>query len=203
MADVASYINEYKRKKEMASKYLHSNTSLIGRMANLNMHSVAKKSSRLSAKLSATLGLTNLPSDPKFDELVKDFVSLEKSTKQFLKDVEQCILYLDSETYCGDVLTEQLHQYFTGVPSSEIWRLRDIRNIIRTQFIRDLKGCIEKRVITPLNALISMLAGPELLINKRHDKMLDYDTAISRNERSKERGIVSIHRLPSNLYLLK
>lgn len=191
MADVAAYINEYKRKKEIASKYLHSSNTLIGRMANLNMHSVAKKSSRLSAKLSVTLGLTNLPIDAKFDELVKDFVSLEKCTKQFLKDVEQCILHLDTETVCGEVLTQHLHQYFTGVPSDEIGRLGGVRNIIRSQFIRDLKQCIERRVIAPLHALITMLAGPELLIHKRHDKMLDYDTAISKNEKSKERGFVS------------
>lgn len=188
MADVASYINEYKRKKDLASKYLHSNNTLIGRMANLNMHSVAKKSSRFSAKLSATLGLTNLPIDPEFDELVKDFLSLEKSTKQFLKDVEQCIQCLDTETYCAEILTEQLHQYYTGVRSDEVWRLRDVRNIIRSQFIKDLKLCIAKRVISPLNVLISLLSGPELLINKRHDKMLDYDTAISK----KDRGIVSV-----------
>ncbi|OXU22019.1 hypothetical protein TSAR_006757 [Trichomalopsis sarcophagae] len=186
MADVASYINEYKRKKDLASKYLHSNNTLIGKMANLNMHSVAKKSSRLSAKLSATLGLTNLPIDPKFEELVKDFLSLEKSTKQFLKDVEQCIQCLDAETYCGEVLTEQLHQYYTGVRSDEVWRLREVRQIIRSQYIKDFKSCIERRVISPLNALISLLSGPELLINKRHDKMLDYDTAISRRDRAED-----------------
>ncbi|KAJ8679503.1 hypothetical protein QAD02_015290 [Eretmocerus hayati] len=146
MADVASYINEYKRKKELASKYLHSNNTLIGKMANLNMHSVAKKSSRFSAKVSATLGLTNLPVDTKFDELVKDFSSLEKSTKQFLKDVEQCIYCLDGETLCGDVLIEQLHQYFTGARSDEIMRLQEIRSLMRTKFIKDLQSCVERRM---------------------------------------------------------
>lgn len=185
MAGVASYINEHKRKKELASKYLDSNTTLIGRIANLNMHSVAKKSSRLSAKLSATLGLTNLRADPEFDELVKEFVSLERSTKQFLKDVEQCVEYLDNETLCGEVLTEQLHQYYLGVRNDEIGKLREIRNIIRFQFLKDMKICIEKRVIFPLRNLIALLVGPELLINKRQDKMLDYDNAISKNEKYK------------------
>lgn len=181
MADVASYINEYKRKKEIAEKYLHSSNTLMGRMANLNMHSVAKKSSRLSAKLSVTLGLTNLPTDPKFEELEKDFASLEKCTRQLLKDVMQCIEYLDNETLCGTVLTEQMHMYFSGVPCEEVERLRQLRDVIRTTFLNNFKDCVSKRVINPLNYLITLLAGPELLINKRYDKMLDYDTAISRD----------------------
>ncbi|XP_058802732.1 dynamin-binding protein-like [Phymastichus coffea] len=183
MADVASYINEYKRKKEIAEKYLSCNNTLIGRMANLNMHSVAKKSSRLSAKLSVTLGLSNLPSDPKFDELAKDFTSLEKCTKQLMKDVMQCMDYLDNETLCGTVLTEQMHMYFTGVPCNEVERLRQLRNVIRFQFLNNFKECVCRRVVDPLNYLITLLAGPELLINKRYDKMLDYDTAISRDGR--------------------
>ena len=192
MADVAAYINEYKRKKEITSKYLNSTNTLIGKMANINMHSVAKKSSRLSAKLSVTLGLTNLPIDTKFDELVKDFLTLEKSTKQFLKDVEQCMVTMDSESYCGEILTEQLHQYFTGTKFNEVSQLCRVRNNIRSRFLKDFQMCVEKRVVSPLNSLVTLLAGPELLIHKRQDKMLDYDNAISRNEKFKERGSVCI-----------
>jgi hypothetical protein len=202
MDDTARYINEYKRKKELASKYLHSNNTLIGKIANLSIHSVAKKSSRLGAKLSVTLGLTNIPIDQNFDELEKNFISLEKTVKQFLKDVIQCISYLDNESQCSEIITEHIYQYFARSPNDEILQLQKIRNIIRSRFIKQLKTCIEMRVLSHLNILITLLAGPELLINKRHDKMLDYDSAISRNEKFKEKGTVSNYCLIIQVIIL-
>ncbi|XP_014226266.1 dynamin-binding protein-like isoform X1 [Trichogramma pretiosum] len=188
MTAVATHINEYKRKREISSKYLNSNSTIIGRMANLNMHTLSKKSSRLGAKLSATLGLTNLQADSEFEDLVKDFMSLEKNTKQLLKDVELCISNLDNESFCSNVLVEQLHQYFTGSCCNEILQLLEVGNITRSNYLPDFKKSVEQRVILPLNNLIPLLSGPELLIQKRHDKMLDYDTEISRSEKTKERG---------------
>ncbi|XP_011494939.1 PREDICTED: dynamin-binding protein-like [Ceratosolen solmsi marchali] len=188
MEDVARYINEYKRKIELTTKYLKSNNTLIGKIAKLNMHSVAKKSCRLSAKLSVTLGLTNVPIDQKFDKLEKNFIFLEKTIKHFLKDIVKCIIFLDNESHCNEIVTEHLHQYFSGVPNNKILELQKIRNIVKCQFIKQLKTCIGIQVISPLNILMPLLAGPELLISKRHDKMLDYDSAILKNEKSQEKG---------------
>ncbi|KAK2582160.1 hypothetical protein KPH14_004519 [Odynerus spinipes] len=190
MTDVASYINEYKRRKDLVSKYLDNDNTLIRKMAKLNMHSVAKMSTRLSTKLSASLGLTNIAVDPEFEELERQFRSVEKCTWQLAKDVEQCVMYLSEEAISGEVMSDFLHQYYQGTPSLEIKRIRDTRSIIWSQFIQDLKSCLERRVNAPLNMLTTLLEGPTVLITKRHDKLLDYDAAISRSEKYKESKIV-------------
>ncbi len=59
MTAVATYINESKRKKEIVLKYRDSGLEdkLSQRFSRLNMHSVAKKSSRIGMLLKTTLGM--------------------------------------------------------------------------------------------------------------------------------------------------
>lgn len=200
MTDVASYINEYKRRKDLVSKYLEGDNTLMRKMAKLTMHSVAKKSSRLSAKLSASLGLTNLSVDPEFEELERQFKSLEKCTWQLSKDVEQCVNFLSDEAICGEIIADQLIQYYSGTPDSEIRRFRDTREMIRSQYTQNLRNCIDRRVNAPVNSLITLLEGPAVLITKRYDKLLDYDNAISRSEKNKESRIVIMQRSKFSQY---
>lgn len=189
MTNVASYINEYKRRKDLVSKYLDNDNTLMRRMAKLNMHSVAKMSTRLSTRLSASLGLTNVTVDPEFEELEKQFRSVEKCTLQLAKDVEQCLVYLSDEAISGEVISDFLIQYYQGIPNVEAKKLRDIRSTIWSQYIKELKVCLERRVSSPINFLVTLLEGPTVLITKRNNKLLDYDAAISRSEKSKDSRI--------------
>ncbi|KAL0099016.1 hypothetical protein PUN28_020219 [Cardiocondyla obscurior] len=190
MTSVASYINEYKRRKDIVSKYLDNDNTLISKMSKLNMHSVAKMSMRLSTRLSASLGLTNVASDIEFEELEKQFRSIEKCTWQLVKDVEQCIIYLNDEAMSGEAIVEMLVHYYQENPTGEVKKLQDIRSTIWSQYMRDFKSCIEKRVSAPLHSLTTLLEGPAVLVSKRHDKLLDYDAAISKSEKYKESKIV-------------
>lgn len=192
MTNVASYINEYKRRRDIVSKYLDNDNTLIGKMSKLSMHSVAKMSTRLSTRLSATLGLTNVASDTEFEELEKQFRSIEKCTWQLAKDVEQCTAYLNDEAMSGEVIAEFLVHYYQGTPTTEVKKLRQIRSTIWSQYVQDFKSCIEKRVSAPLHFLTTLLEGPAVLVAKRHDKLLDYDAAISKSEKYKESKIVII-----------
>ncbi|XP_054005474.1 dynamin-binding protein-like isoform X1 [Hylaeus anthracinus] len=190
MTAVASHINEYKRRKDLVTKYLDNDNTLISKMSKLNMHSVAKMSMRLSTRLSASLGLTNVAVDSEFEELEKEFRSVEKCTLQLAKDVDQCLTYLSDEAISGEVISDFLIQYYQGTPNVEARRLRDIRSTIWSQFIQELKGCLKDRVSAPINFLAMLLEGPAMLITKRHDKLLDYDAAISKSEKYKESKIV-------------
>ncbi|KAI4493102.1 hypothetical protein M0802_009652 [Mischocyttarus mexicanus] len=190
MTDVACYINEYKRRKDLVSKYLDNDNTFISKMGKLSMHSVAKMSMRLSTKLSASLGLTNVAVDPVFEELERQFRSIEKCIWQFSKDVEMCIIYLSDEAISGELMADYLNQYYQGTPNLEIKRIRDTRSLIWSQFMKDLKSTLEIRVNIPLNLLTTFLEGPAVLITKRHDKLLDYDAAISKSEKYKESKIV-------------
>ncbi|XP_072743544.1 rho guanine nucleotide exchange factor 38 isoform X2 [Anoplolepis gracilipes] len=190
MTNVASYINEYKRRRDIVSKYLENDNTLISKMSKLNMHSVAKMSTRLSTRLSASLGLTNIASDTEFEELEKHFRSIEKCTWQLTKDIEQCTTHLSDEAISGEVIAEFLVHYYQESPTVEMKKLQNIRSIIWTQYVQDFKSCIEKRVSAPLHSLASLLEGPAMLVAKRHDKLLDYDAAISKSEKYKESKII-------------
>ncbi|XP_011872421.1 PREDICTED: dynamin-binding protein-like [Vollenhovia emeryi] len=190
MTNVASYINEYKRRRDIVSKYLDNDNTLFSKMSKLSMHSVAKMSTRLSTRLSASLGLTNVASDTEFEELEKQFRSIEKCTWQLAKDIEQCITYLSDEAMSGEAIAEMLVHYYQGNSTVEVKKLQGIRSIIGSQYIRDFKSYIEKRVSAPLHFLATLLEGPAVLVAKRHDKLLDYDAAISKSEKSKESKIV-------------
>ncbi|XP_017788298.1 PREDICTED: LOW QUALITY PROTEIN: dynamin-binding protein-like [Habropoda laboriosa] len=186
MTAVASHINEYKRRKDLVSKYLDNESTLMRKMAKLSMHSVAKMSTRLSTRLTASLGLTNVAVDPEFLELEKQFRSVEKCILQLTKDVEQCLLYLSEEANSGKVLSDLLIRYYQETSDIEVEKLRDIRSTIQLQFIEELKMCLKSRVSTPLHDLTMLLEGPAVLITKRHHKLLDYDAAIAKREKYKE-----------------
>ncbi|XP_063995287.1 dynamin-binding protein-like [Diachasmimorpha longicaudata] len=190
MTKVASHINEYKRRKDIVSKYLDTDNTLMAKMSKLNMHSVAKKSSRLSAKLSASLGITNIAADPTFDELERQFKALEKCSSQLASDIDQCMIFLNEETNSAELLSDFLNQYHYGSSDNEVKRLSEARRSISSQFINKLKESIERRVNEPVYFLISLLEGPALLITKRGDKLLDYDNAISRGEKYRESKVV-------------
>lgn len=192
MTNVASYINEYKRRKDIVSKYLDNDNTLIGKMSKLSMHSVAKMSTRLSARLSASLGLTNVVCDVQFEELEKQFRSIEKCVWQLAKDVEQCTMHLSEEAISGYVIADFLDHYYQATPTSDVKKLQEIRSTIWLQYMPDFKSCVEKRVNAPLNMLATLLEGPAVLISKRHDKLLDYDAAISKSEKYKESKIVIV-----------
>ncbi|EZA54401.1 hypothetical protein DMN91_001710 [Ooceraea biroi] len=190
MTNVASYINEYKRRRDIVSKYLENDNTLISKMSKFNMHSVAKMSMRLSTRLSASLGLTNVASDTEFEELEKQFRAMEKCTWQLAKDVEQCIAHLSDEAISGEVISEFLVNYYQGNPTAEVKKLGNIRSVIWSQYMQDFKSCVDKRISAPLHFLATLLEGPAVLVAKRHDKLLDYDAAISKSEKYKDSRIV-------------
>ena len=61
MSDIAAFINETKRKKDIVEKYkAGEDNSLSRKISKFNMHSIGKKSSRMSQKLLTTLGIVSI-----------------------------------------------------------------------------------------------------------------------------------------------
>lgn len=56
-------------------------------------------------------------------------------------------------------------------------------------FRREQKERTEALIISPLNQLLSMFAGPHKLIQKRFDKLLDYDNCKERADRLKDKRV--------------
>jgi hypothetical protein len=50
---------------------------------------------------------------------------------------------------------------------------------------------VEQRVLVPLNTLMELFEGPAILVQKRHDKLLDYDGFYAKAEKNKDNRTVS------------
>ena len=77
MSDIAAFINETKRKKDIVEKYrAEEDRSLTSKISKFNIHSIGKKSSRISRKLLTSLGMDTADKDLQFDLLDKNFSHL-------------------------------------------------------------------------------------------------------------------------------
>ncbi len=58
MSDIAAFINDSKRRKDIVDKYRHVEDKTITRkISRLNMHSIGKKSSRMGQKFMNSIGI--------------------------------------------------------------------------------------------------------------------------------------------------
>ena len=89
------FINEYKRRKDIVSKYLTNDPTEVSWgewMKKINMRTLKKKSGRFTHKFSTALGLFNpLIVDRKFESEEANFRASEKLVKSFHEDIN-CFL---------------------------------------------------------------------------------------------------------------
>ncbi|CAM1320691.1 DNMBP (predicted) [Pycnogonum litorale] len=188
MTDVATTINEAKRRRDLVFKYRReSPSSLSSRLSKLNLHSVKKKSARIGLKLSSTIGIYSATKDESFDECEQRFRFLEKTVKVFLKDVhlfcdqmQECILMQSS-------LAESIADiYVEKVSLREVNEYRTVQKKIAENYWDEFKLAVANNVCVPINKLQNLFTGPINIIQKRHDKLLDYDNYTSKLEKYKD-----------------
>jgi hypothetical protein len=54
------------------------------------------------------------------------------------------------------------------------------------QIVYFKKSSYQKYVVGPLNSILELSTGPSKLIQKRNDKMLDYESLLSKTEKNKD-----------------
>ncbi|XP_046405792.1 dynamin-binding protein-like isoform X2 [Ischnura elegans] len=191
MTEVAMHINEFKRRKDLVSKYLDDgNSTLSNRMSKLSLHSVLKKSSRLGMKLSSSLGIGVAAKDPEFDAQELLFRSLEKSVKDFMRNVEQFYCGLEEVISCQCNCGEIISTCFDENKCSGVNEFKEAQKIVFSKYLAEFKSNIDSRVLRPLNALIELCEGPEKLIQKRNDKLLDYNRCLAKSEKNRDSKLV-------------
>uniref|UniRef100_A0A8C5UAU0 Dynamin-binding protein n=1 Tax=Malurus cyaneus samueli TaxID=2593467 RepID=A0A8C5UAU0_9PASS len=160
MKNINVNINELKRRKDLVLKYRKNDDdeSLKEKFSRLNIHSISKKSKRVTSHLKIlTRGEPQL-NDQTFKKEEKLFQSLEKTVKSCVKNISLCTQHLQVSTslfaICGHkpclVYIFQMAQ-------------------------------LDKLVLTPLSALQALFPGPQKLIQKRYDKLLDYNSYLQRS----------------------
>ncbi|MBV98115.1 Rho guanine nucleotide exchange factor 37, partial [Eschrichtius robustus] len=135
LQDVVTNINEYKRRKEVASKYTKvEQLSLWERLARINTHTLSKKTTRLSQLLKQEAGLV---------------------PKAFLRFRPQ--------------------EYDLDIPGGPVVQYCYLARDLQLQAFPEFKQRLEALVWQPLCSLAKALAGPQNLIKKRLDKLLDFE----------------------------
>uniref|UniRef100_A0A672LEJ3 Dynamin-binding protein n=1 Tax=Sinocyclocheilus grahami TaxID=75366 RepID=A0A672LEJ3_SINGR len=184
-------INEYKRRKDLVVKYRKGDEDrLIDKISKLSMHSIIKKSNRVSSHLKLLTGISPQIKDEAFDDAEKRFRLQERLIKSFIRDISlylqhiresASIKVLAAISFC-DIYTERQQHM-------DPERFQRAHRCISDKQFTEFKERTEALVITPLTQLLNMFAGPHKLIQKRRDKLLDYDNCKERAERLKDKRV--------------
>ncbi|XP_059999934.1 rho guanine nucleotide exchange factor 37 isoform X2 [Lagenorhynchus albirostris] len=170
LQDVVTNINEYKRRKEVASKYTKvEHLSLRERLARINMHTLSKKTTRLGQLLKQEAGLVPKTEDKEFDDLEESFHWVSLCVTELKNNVA---VYLDNlEAF----LRFRPQEYDLDIPGGPVVQYCYLARDLQLQAFPEFKQRLEALVWQPLCSLAKALAGPQNLIKKRLDKLLDFE----------------------------
>ncbi|XP_059892424.1 dynamin-binding protein isoform X1 [Gadus macrocephalus] len=194
-------INEYKRRKDLVMKYRKGDEdTLIDKISKLSMHSIIKKSNRVSSHIKHLTGMSPQVKDEAFDEAEKRFRLQERLIKSFIRDISLYLQHIRESASVKVLAAISFCDIYTdrSFMDPECFQ-RAHRSISDKQFTH-FKERTEALVTGPLNQLLLMFAGPHKLIQKRFDKLLDYDGCKERAERMKERRAQEELRAARNNY---
>ncbi|XP_063818324.1 dynamin-binding protein isoform X1 [Pseudophryne corroboree] len=181
-------INEYKRRKDLVVKYRKGDEeSLIDKIYKLNIHSIIKKSNRVSSHLKHLTGLAPQIKDEAFEETEKNFRMQERLIKSFIRDLSVYLQHI-RESACVKVLAAMsMWDLYADKGTSDLEKFQKAHRHISEKLFTDFKERTDKLVISPLNQLLTMFAGPHKLVQKRFDKLLDFYNCTERAEKLKDK----------------
>lgn len=184
--DVATYINECKRRKDIVSKYLlDGNATISSKMSRISLHSVAKKSTRLGMLVTSTLGFGAVTKDPAFGECEASFHALEKLIRVFLKNLESFVQHLREIVLSQCYIAEGFAHFYQDI-HPDVEDFARVQKLVYSQYFREFESCVNGRVFEPLNVALNLFEGPAFLVQKRHHKFLDYNACVARAEKNKD-----------------
>uniref|UniRef100_H3AQU8 Rho guanine nucleotide exchange factor 38 n=1 Tax=Latimeria chalumnae TaxID=7897 RepID=H3AQU8_LATCH len=179
-------INEFKRRKDLVKKYQRNDQeeSLRGKFSRLNVRTIRKKSNRVTTHLKILTGGEPWVKDMLFDKEEKTFRSLEKAVRLSVKNVSSFLQNVQEVMSLAVQNVQELQGILQDTELVDKNQLQEAKNIGNPyedccHIIQGHKR-LEKLVLTPLTALQTMFAGPQKLIQKRYDKLLDYNSCPQR-----------------------
>ncbi|XP_027251543.1 rho guanine nucleotide exchange factor 38 isoform X4 [Cricetulus griseus] len=176
--DINVNINELKRRKDLVLKYKKNDEdeSLKDKLSKLNIHSISKKSKRVTNHLKILTRGESQVKDNTFNREEKLFRSLEKTLRLCVKNISSCLQHIEVMPFTLQSVAE-LHEISHkdgeknfGEPQSHA-----------SNPCQDFVARSQRLILTPLSALLSLFPGPQKLIQKRYDKLLDYNSSLPRS----------------------
>ncbi|XP_074068763.1 rho guanine nucleotide exchange factor 37 isoform X1 [Macrotis lagotis] len=170
MQEVNSNINEYKRRKEIATKYNKlEHLTVMERLARINTHSISKKTLRLSQLFKQEAGIVTRTEDREFDDLEEKFHWVALCVNELKSNVAS---YLENlETF----LRIKPHECDLEMEGGAIQQFCCLMRNLHFLVFLEFKQRLERLVYHPLVHLSKALLGPQNLIKKRLDKLLDFE----------------------------
>ncbi|KGL89551.1 Dynamin-binding protein, partial [Charadrius vociferus] len=181
-------INEYKRRKDLVLKYRKGDEdSLMEKISKLNIHSIIKKSNRVSSHLKHLTGFAPQLKDEAFEETEKNFRMQERLIKSFIRDLSLYLQHVRESACMKALAAVSMWDLCTEKGSGDLDQFQKVNRLISDQLFSSFKERTERLVSSPLNQLLSMFAGPHKLVQKRFDKLLDFHNCTERAEKLKDK----------------
>uniref|UniRef100_A0A8C6Z5S7 Rho guanine nucleotide exchange factor 37 n=1 Tax=Nothoprocta perdicaria TaxID=30464 RepID=A0A8C6Z5S7_NOTPE len=184
MAEVNANINEYKRRKDVATKYNKAeHLTLRDRLARLNTHSIAKKTTRLSRLFMHETGIAAKTEDKEYDDLEEKFQCVASSITALKENMGSYVKHLEA------LMLSTPHKHELQMDEGVAQQYRRFAECLhRFGAVVPQRQRLDRLVCQPLSSLSDMLVGPQQLVKKRLDKLLDYEEI---QERKSELGNVT------------
>ncbi|XP_071852019.1 dynamin-binding protein-like isoform X3 [Apostichopus japonicus] len=189
MTDVANSINEFKRRKDLVMKYRKPGQEAISdKIGKINMHSIKKKSQRMNQKITRITGLASQTVDEDFDKMERRFRVIEKTIKIFVTDINSYLEQLKTATSAEATVGSDISDYYASQSNlHEVNKYEAAQRHLANKLYKDYTLFVQQRVLSPLESLLNMFQGPHKLIQKRHHKLLDYDSCMNKVEKTKDK----------------
>ncbi|KAM9329912.1 rho guanine nucleotide exchange factor 38 [Gastrophryne carolinensis] len=177
--EVNGNINELKRRKDLVLKYrrVDEEESLKDKLSKLSIHSITKKSKRVTSHLKILTGGEQVK-DQIFNKQEKIFRSLEKTVRLCVKNISSTLQHMQEALPLAGLSVMQLQDILYD-ESQETYETLDLQSNLGVQY-EQLVGKLDRLVCTPLSTLQMMFPTPQKLIQKRYDKLLDYHSCLQR-----------------------
>ncbi|XP_068200932.1 dynamin-binding protein-like [Palaemon carinicauda] len=188
MANVAKEINEYTKRLDLINKYRGAvDQSLQSKMQRVSMHSVAKKSARLSAIVSEKLGIMTTTKDPDFDEEETKFHCVQRAALAFVQDLGIVLQGIKARHKAElEIAKALVATLIEGARTPAIEAIQKTTLETCNRLLHMFENFVNKRISYPANQLVSLCEVPERLIVKRYHKLLDFDNAQYKLDRNKD-----------------
>ncbi|KAM4706634.1 rho guanine nucleotide exchange factor 38 [Discoglossus pictus] len=179
--DMNVNINELKRRKDLVLKYRRADEeeSLKDKLSKLSIHSITKKSKRVTCHLKILTGGVPQVKDQIFNKEEKIFRSLEKTVRFCVKNISCTLQHMQDAIPFSEIGTMEMQNILLdeNQGSNEDLHTESNNGLQYEHFASRLN----RHVCTPLNTLQIMFSMPQKLIQKRYDKLLDYHSCLQRS----------------------
>ncbi|XP_058522962.1 rho guanine nucleotide exchange factor 38 [Ochotona princeps] len=179
--DINVNINELKRRKDLVLKYKKNDEdeSLKDKLSKLSIHSISKKSKRMTNHLKILTRGESQVKDNTFNREEKLFRSLEKTVRNSVKNISFYLQLIQDAMPCAQQSVTELQEI--SYHQDEMEKGNSDAPSNNSNPCHDFAAHLQRLVLRPLSALLSLFPGPLKLIQKRYDKMLDYNSYLQRS----------------------